>query len=174
MCAGDTSRDSPWTCLRRDTATSHLEPYRELVPRRPRSSLPQYGFFHVYSRGVDKTAISRDDVDRTLWVWLLERTIDRFALTCHVYCLMPNHFHLVLEGALEKISSAMHRLNGLHAQCFNDRYDRTGHLFQGRFGIRVIESEAYLESACAYVLDNPVRAGLCESADEWPWSARTF
>jgi hypothetical protein len=74
----------------------------------------------VYSRGVDQSAIFRLDVDRIAWVRLLQRTLDRFTLTCHVYCLMPNHFHLVLEGARETVSLAMHRLNGLHAQHFNE------------------------------------------------------
>jgi len=100
--------------------------------------------------------------------------LDRFPLTCHIYCLMPNHFHLVLEGKLDNVSAGMHQLNGLYATRFNRRHERTGHLFQGRFGLRVIEDESYLEDACRYVLENPVRAGLCERAEDWPWSACRF
>jgi len=128
-------------------------------------------FFHAYARGVDRMAISRDDADRVAWVALLERTAKRFAWTCHAYCLMPNHFHLVVETELDDLSRGMNRLNGIYAQRFNLRHERSGHLFQGRFSVRAIEDEAYLTDACAYVLDNPVRAGLCESPEDWPWSA---
>jgi REP element-mobilizing transposase RayT len=151
---------------------ARIRPYRECVPRGPRSNLPEYGAFHAYGRGVDRVAITRDDLDRAGWVSLLQRTADRFKWTCHVYCLMPNHFHLVVEAPLVKLSGGMHQLNGLYAARFNRRHGRSGHLFQGRFGLRVIEDETYLERACAYVLENPVRAGLCAAADEWPWSAR--
>ena len=68
----------------------------------------------------------------------------------------------------------MHRLNGLYAQRFNRRHDRTGHLFQGRFGLRAIDDETLLLDTCEYVLQNPVRAGLCEAAEAWPWSAIAF
>jgi REP element-mobilizing transposase RayT len=141
------------------------------MPRGPRSNLAEYRFFHAYARGVDRMAISRDDADRTAWVALLARTVRRFALTFHAYCLMPNHFHLVVESELDDLSRGMHHLNGLYAQRFNRRHERSGHLFQGRFGIRVIESEEYLHGACAYVVENPVRAGLCELPADWPWSA---
>jgi REP element-mobilizing transposase RayT len=120
---------------------------------------------------VDRLAISRDDFDRAAWAALLERTVRRFELTLHAYCLMPNHFHLVVESELNDLSRGMHHLNGIYAQRFNRRHERSGHLFQERFGVRPIGDEAYLYGACAYVLDNPVRAGLCESADDWPWSA---
>ena len=151
--------------------TYPIAAYVRAVPRNSRSTLSESGFFHVYSRGVDRIAISRDDVDRSAWVAVLDRMLDRFPLTCHVYCLMPNHFHLVLEGDLDKVSAGMHQLNGLYAARFNRRHERSGHLFQGRFGLRVIEDESYLEDACRYVLENPVRAGLCECVEDWPWSA---
>lgn len=144
------------------------------MPRRPRSSLPDCGVFHAYSRGVDRVAISRDDADRIAWLSSLERTIDRFDWTFYVYCLMPNHFHVVIETSLEQLSKGMHSLNGLYAARFNRRHERTGHLFQGRFGLRVIEDAGGLERSCAYVLENPARAGLCESPRDWPWSARAF
>ena len=143
------------------------------MARGPRSNFAEYGFFHAYARGVDRMAISRDDADRVAWVALLERTIDRFEWTFHAYCLMPNHFHVVVESELTHLSSGMHHLNGIYAQRFNRRHERSGHLFEGRFSLRAIDDETYLDGARAYVLDNPVRAGLCESADDWPWSAGT-
>jgi putative transposase len=134
--------------------------------------LAEFGFFHAYARGVDRMAIARDDADRNAWVALLDRTLDRFELSFHAYCLMPNHFHLVVACDLCDLSRGMHHLNGTYAQRFNRRHERTGHLFEARFALRAIDDEAYLADVCAYVLANPVRAGLCKSVDDWPWSAQ--
>jgi putative transposase len=141
------------------------------MPRIPRSQLPESGFFHVYNRGVDRMAIARDDHDRNAWVALLEAAATSFAWKVHVYCLMPNHFHLIVESASSDLSRGMHQLNGLYADRINRRHARTGHLFQGRFGIRVIDGDDDdFGRACAYVYANPVRAKLCESPGAWPWS----
>jgi REP element-mobilizing transposase RayT len=83
---------------------------------------------------------------------------------------MTNHYHLVLEGFRDKLSSGQQRLNGVYAQSFNGKYKRWGHLFGERFWCRTVDEEG-LEEVCRYVLDNPVRAGLCERAVDWPWSA---
>jgi len=83
---------------------------------------------------------------------------------------MGNHYHLVVETGLARLSRALHRLNGVYAASFNDRYARAGHLFGDRFSGRVIEDEAHLRATCDYVAANPVRAGLCATAAEWPWS----
>lgn len=104
------------------------------------------------------------------FVRLLESVIVRFEWHCHAYCLMPNHYHLVVGTPRVKLSRGMHRLNFLFAQGFNDRYERVGHVFQNRFGARLIEDESYLSEACAYVRENPVRAGLCATVEDWPWS----
>ena len=144
------------------------------MPRTPRSVLGEYRFFHAYCRGVDGVSIFHDDADRLDWISLLVRTGERFRWRLWTYCLMTNHFHLVLETELEELSRGMHRLNGTYAQRFNRRHRRTGHLFQDRFAVRAITNERRLVATCAYVLDNPVRAGLCSSADDWPWSAAAF
>jgi REP element-mobilizing transposase RayT len=83
---------------------------------------------------------------------------------------MGNHYHLVVEARLERISDGLRRLNGLHAQRFNERHGRVGHLFGDRFHARVIRDDEQLASACAYVWNNPVRAGLCPAEADWPWS----
>ncbi len=85
---------------------------------------------------------------------------------------MGNHYHVVVETTRLRLSRGMQRLNGRYAEAFNKKYERTGHLFGGRFTVRLIEDERRLARVCGYVLANPVRAGLCESpADWWPWSA---
>jgi REP element-mobilizing transposase RayT len=138
-----------------------------------RSSLPD-GYFHVFTRGVADTAIFRDDEDRRSFLALLIRTTRRHGWELHALCLMTTHYHAVLEATRAQLSAGMQWLNGLYAQTFNKRYDRHGHLFGARYGSRVIESEEYLARACEYVLQNPMRAGLCERASHWPWNATRY
>jgi len=140
------------------------------MPRRPRSSLDD-GAFHVVSRGTARTAIVVDDVDRRAFVALLDLTVVRFEWELDAYCLMTNHFHLVVTATRDRLSRGMHRLAGRHAERFNRRYDRVGHLFQGRYEARRIGSDESLERVCRYVEDNPVRAGICATAEQWPWSS---
>jgi putative transposase len=87
---------------------------------------------------------------------------------------MPNHYHLIVETTGARLSAGMHHANGLYAQRFNNKYDRSGHLFGDRFHTRMIRDEAHLREACRYVLANPVRAGLCEKPSDWPWSASRY
>jgi hypothetical protein len=84
---------------------------------------------------------------------------------------MPNHFHLLLETARAELSNGMRYLNGVYAQSFNRRYQLDGHLFQGRFHARLVESDWHLLEVGRYVVLNPVRAGLCSGPGEWAWSS---
>jgi putative transposase len=143
------------------------------MARQPRGLLGD-GIFHVTARGVARSELFLDRADFAGFAALLASVVERFRWRCHAYCLMPNHYHLVVETPRVKLSRGMHRLNFLYAQSFNDRYDRVGHLFQNRFGARLIESTEYLADACTYVRMNPVRAGLCRSADDWPWSGPAY
>ncbi len=141
------------------------------MARMPRSILPAYGYFHVYARAVATAGLLYlDDDDRRAFVQLLWGATRLHAWTCHAFCLMGTHYHLVIETERESLSSGVHRLNWLYATSFNERHERFGHVFAGRFSTRVIESEEYLLDACAYVLLNPIRAGLCNRVEEWPWS----
>jgi putative transposase len=140
------------------------------MPRQPRNLLGD-GIFHVTARGVARMVVYRDLDDFGRFVRLLAAVVPRFRWRRHAYCLMPNHYHLVVESTRPDLSDGMHRLNGLYAQGFNDRYERSGHVFQNRFGARLIEDERRLGNVCAYVLDNPVRAGLAATAEVWPWSS---
>lgn len=140
------------------------------MARVPRSSLPD-GFFHVSARGVDRaTPLFQDDADRTTFLQFLRRTVDGYELTCHALCVMSTHYHLVVESTRIQLSAGLQFLNCAYASHFNRRYGRFGHVFAGRFSARAIDSEDYLREACSYVLSNPVKAGLCERAEDWPWS----
>jgi REP element-mobilizing transposase RayT len=123
----------------------------------------------VIARGVNRAPIVADDLDRLFFAGLLRGTIALFDWGCHAWCLMDNHFHLVIEAPRARLSAGMKRINQLHAQRFNHRQGRTGHVFQGRFASYVIEDDEYLEAVCRYVIANPVRAGLTVRADDWRW-----
>jgi REP-associated tyrosine transposase len=140
------------------------------VPRLPRNALPAEGVYHVTARGVGRSSIVRDDDDARLFLALLAKHVRQERWDCHAFCLMPNHYHAILDAYRDRLSHGLHRLNGVYAQTFNERYTRSGHLFGDRFAAFVIRGEEHLRNAIEYVLNNPVRAGLCEHPDDWPWS----
>jgi putative transposase len=165
-------------CRKRDDRSTGLlgerdSAYARSVPRSPRRSILD-GTYHVTSRGVAGTTIYLDVEDYRLFLVLLRNAVDRWDWAVHVLCLMPNHFHLVVETTGPRLSAGMHRVNGVYAETFNTRHDRSGHLFGDRFHTRVIRDEEHLQAACRYVLQNPVRAGLCRTAADWPWSASRY
>ena len=128
--------------------------------------------YHVVSRGVDKQPIF--DVlaaDRPVFMKLLERTVMRHGWNLHAYCLMGNHFHLVLDTPQSNIADGMRYLKSSYALWFNEGRPREGHLFERRYYAGVLDKEAHLFAACRYVVLNPVRAGLCRHPSEWPWSS---
>ena len=138
-----------------------------------RSSLAD-GTFHVSTVAVDKTPAFLDDVERVTFLRLLGECVRRFEWTLYAYCLMTTHYHLVLEATQEQLSAGMQRLNGVYAKRANRRRGRRGHLFRARFGSWNIDTDEHAEAACRYVLLNPVRAGLCDGAEDWPWSGSRY
>jgi len=140
------------------------------MARLRRSDLPD-GVFHITARGVAGTAVFRDDEDRCLFLRLLGRTVERHDWTCHAFCLMGTHYHLVVQATRDDVSAGIQWLNGTYAQSFNRRHERWGHLFGARFGSWVVDRDKHLAATCVYVLENPVRAGLCGNSEDWPWSA---
>jgi putative transposase len=140
------------------------------MARLPRYALTDGRYFHLFARGVDHLTLFRDREDRLTFLRLLARVVATDDWNIHAFCLMDTHVHLVVEATLPRISCGMQRLLGTYAQRFNRRHGRIGHLFGDRYGARVIESQRYLGAAIDYVLLNPVRAGLAESAADWPWS----
>jgi putative transposase len=138
--------------------------------RVPRMTLPD-GFFHVTARGVARRgAIFVDDEDRKSFLAMLRRVVRTQPWTCYAFCLLGTHYHLVLETPRPALSAGLHQLNWRYAVHFNTKYACFGHVFADRFSARAIESEEYLFEACAYVLMNPVKAGLCDRVEDWPWS----
>ena len=123
------------------------------------------------ARGNARLPIFEDDNDRKRFLSLLEAASKRFNLAIHAYCLMDNHYHLVVETPDANLSAAMRHINGVYTQSFNRRHGRSGHVFQGRYKALVVEAEAYLAELSRYVVLNPVRAGIAETAEQYPWSS---
>jgi REP element-mobilizing transposase RayT len=138
--------------------------------RAPRDFAPG-STYHVYSRGSNRQAIFRFDSDRVDFLLCLERVVRQHELACLAYCLMPNHFHLVVETRDGGLSNAMKALNGRYALRFNRRHKCEAHLFKNRFGAVLQTSDAHLLWTLRYVVRNPVDAGLCSDPGEWPWSS---
>lgn len=131
------------------------------------------GHFHVTARGNRKQDIFGDDTDRQRFLRVLAATGDRAGWQVLGYCLMPNHYHLVVRTPRPNLSRGMRDLNSAYAQSFNRRHDRPGHLFQGRYHSSLVQEERYLREVLRYVALNPVRAGLCGAAEDWPWGSHS-
>jgi len=126
---------------------------------------------HVTSRGNAREAIFLVDPDRELFLQVLADTVARFGWICHAYCLMTNHYHLLIETPDANLSRGMRQLNGVYTQAFNRRHLRVGHVLQGRFKAIVVEKESHLLELARYVVLNPVRAKAVRSVRDWPWSS---
>jgi putative transposase len=127
--------------------------------------------YHLMSRGDGREAIYRTDADRRLHLKALAETCERFNWRCHAYCLMGNHYHLLVETPEANLSRGMHHFNGVYTQRFNRAHERVGHVFQGRFNSVLVEKDSYLLELARYIVLNPVRAGMVRSAADWPWSS---
>jgi REP element-mobilizing transposase RayT len=127
--------------------------------------------YHVTARGDRREDIYRDDIDRQTQLEILAQAMDRFDAQLLAYCLMGNHFHLVVHTRRANLSRLMRHVNGIYTQRFNRRHGLIGHLFQGRFKAILVDRDAYLLALCRYVERNPVAAGLARAAGDWPWSS---
>ena len=127
--------------------------------------------YHVTSRGDRREPIFDDDQDRRSFLTTLEQVVNRFNWVCHAWCLMDNHYHLLIQTPDGNLSRGMRQLNGVYTQASNRRHGRVGHLFQGRFKAILVDSDAYLLELTRYVVLNPVRAGMVNNPADWPWSS---
>ncbi|NTU91508.1 MAG: addiction module toxin RelE [Chlorobiaceae bacterium] len=127
--------------------------------------------YHIMSRGNAKAPIFIDDADRIKFIDILAKTVQDYRWTCHAYCLMGNHYHLLIETPDITLSAGMHLLNGMYTQAFNHRHHRTGHVFEGRFRSILVEKESYLLELTRYIVLNPVRSGLTTNPADYRWSS---
>ena len=127
--------------------------------------------YHITSRGNAQQPIFLDDEDYHSFLQVLSVVMERFDWLCHAYCLMGNHYHLLIETPKGNLSRGMRQLNGHYTQMFNRRHQRVGHIFQGRYKAILVEKDRHLLSLCRYVVLNPVRAGLVNKPQRWRWSS---
>ena len=128
-------------------------------------------FYHTINRGNANEKIFLNNRDREKFLEYLEVAVDRFSLIIHSYCLMDNHYHLLVETPEANISKAMHWLNVSYAVYFNTKRDRKGHLFQGRFKAIIVNADEYLKVLSRYIHLNPVRAKLAKKPGDYRWSS---
>ena len=139
--------------------------------KRPRSLILAPGAtYHVAARGVRRTPIAYDEYDRR-WVFDdLAAIIRRLGWHCGAYCLMTNHYHLLIRTPEPDLSVGMWALNQRHALRINRRHGFVGHVFESRFFAELIDDRSHFVALARYIDQNPVRAGLCKWAQEWRWS----
>ncbi len=127
--------------------------------------------YHITSRGNARAPIFLADPDRHAFFDVLEGVVERYNWICHAYCLMTNHYHLLIETPEANLSQGMRQLNGLYTQRFNRRHDRVGHIFQGRFKGILVERESHLLELARYIVLNPVRAKVVPAGEDYRWSS---
>src|SRR3989338_1014851 len=127
--------------------------------------------YHVTSRGNARDNIFSDGHDKEKFLEELDSVIKRYNWLCHAYCLMDNHYHLLIETPDANLSIGMRQLNGVYTQVYNRRHKRPGHIFQGRYKAILIQKENYLLELCRYVALNPVRAKIVKKPEDWKWSS---
>lgn len=127
--------------------------------------------YHVTSRGDRREPIFDDDGDAQAFLGILAQGLLRFDAGVIAYCLMGNHYHLVLHTHQANLSLLMRHLNGVYTQAYNHDHGKVGHLFQGRFKAILVDTDNYLLQLCPYVELNPVRAGMVVVPADWAWSS---
>jgi REP element-mobilizing transposase RayT len=140
------------------------------MPRPLRLQAPDV-VYHVTIQGVDGAFVFRDDADRRRLLVILGSVLPDLGWRCYAYCLMSTHFHLLVETPNADLARGMQLVNGIYAQTFNRRHARRGHLFGGRYGAELVETDEHALEALRYIALNPVRAGICRNAEDWPWSS---
>ncbi len=127
--------------------------------------------YHVTSRGDRREPIYDDDEDKVLFYDVLEEVYVRYRWRIHAYCLMDNHYHLLIETPDANLAQGMRHLNGVYTQRYNSKQRRVGHVFQGRYKAILVQKDSYLLELSRYIVLNPVRARMVRAAKDWPWSS---
>jgi REP element-mobilizing transposase RayT len=127
--------------------------------------------YHITSRGNARQKIFLDEKDYASFLEVLCLAVERFNWQLHAYCLMSNHYHILIETPEGNLSRGMRQINGVYTQQFNRRHTRVGHVFQGRYKAIIVDKDAYLLELCRYVVLNPIRAHIVEKPEEWKWSS---
>lgn len=131
----------------------------------------QNALYHVTSRGDRRENIYEDDGDRDIFLSVFASVIKRFNWICHAYCLMDNHYHLLVQTPDANLSKGMRQINGVYTQAYNRKHQIMGHLFQGRYKAIHVDEETYLLELSRYIVLNPVKANMVKQPGDWRWSS---
>lgn len=129
------------------------------------------GIYHIMIRGINRQAIFEDDEDRLKFLKVIKAFKDDQGFELYAYCLMNNHVHLLLKEELDSVATIMKRICGSYVYWYNRKYERCGHLFQDRYKSEVVESDRYFLTVLRYIHQNPLKAGLVKSIDDYKWSS---
>lgn len=138
------------------------------MARRPRVDLP--GYHHIVNRGVNRTDVFSDDTDKEKFLQIVCKACRVYGVIMHEYCLMDNHYHLLIENSQENLSLFMRQINANYAIYYNKKTKRTGHLWQGRYSSWYILGEDYLYRTIKYIAFNPIEAGMVKNVSEYPFT----
>ena len=139
------------------------------MPRKPRIEIP--GYYHIINRGVEQRVVFKEEADYEYFEELMCFYAKSHNITLHNYCLMRNHYHLLIEITSENLSKFMRQLNMNYAIYFNKKYNRAGHLWQGRFKSWYVTDEAYLYTLMRYIEQNPLKANIIQDLKDYPYSS---
>lgn len=140
------------------------------MPRKPREK-SSTGIYHVMVRGVNGQDIFHDDKDRQKYISIIDKYKEICRFELYGYCLMSNHVHLLIRENEQTVSQIMRRLGTSYAYWHNQKYGRSGHLFQGRFKSETVEDDRYLLVALRYIHQNPTKAGLVKAPGNYKWGS---
>jgi len=142
------------------------------MPRKPRIEIA--GYYHVINRGVEQRIIFKEKEDYETFEALLCTYAPSYGVTVHNYCLMSNHYHLLIEIKDGMLSKFMRQINMNYAIYFNKKYKRSGHLWQGRFRSWYVTDEAYLYTLILYIEQNPIKAKMVKRVEAYPYSTAHY
>jgi len=131
-------------------------------------------FYHVTSRGNERKNVFKSKRDREKFFEYLESATQRYDAVIHAFCLMDNHYHLLIETPSGNLPQIMRHLNGAYTTYFNVKRARSGHLFQGRYKAILVEIDEYAKELSRYIHLNPVRAKMVKTPEEYEWSSYRF
>jgi REP element-mobilizing transposase RayT len=157
-----------------DKITSNKNEKEFIFMARPLRIEYEGALYHITSRGNEKKEIFKNDTDRRRFLSYLQDIHQRFNIIVHAWCLMNNHYHLLMETPLANLSRSMQKLNSSYTTYYNVKHERVGHLFQGRYKAILIDKDAYLQEVSRYIHLNPVRAKVTANPEKYPWSSYRY
>ena len=141
---------------------------------RPLRILYAGAFYHVTARGNEKKTIFKNERDRERFLLYAEAAVQRYGAVIHAYCLMDNHYHLLIQTPLANLSEIMQYINGSYTTYINTKRQRVGHLFQGRYKAILIDADTYAQELSRYIHLNPIRVGMVDKPEDYPWSSYQY